>query len=235
MPTPRFDREGPYETIKQAILRGELVPGAALVETSLAAWCHVSRTPIREALTRLEQDGLVTRTDRGLVVRERSPEEIFDTYETRIVLEAAVGRSAAERRTEHDLRTLRLVLDRTDKVAPDDSSAMFETNRQFHRAMRRASHNEALADLLDRLDLHLAHYPITTLAYPDRWEQAKKEHIELVDAVERRDVAAAGEISLRHFTEARDIRVKLWEEGWAESTERPSTMVAGDERSGWAH
>ena len=236
MSTPRLDRESPYETIKQAILRGDLAPRAALVETSLASWCNVSRTPIREALTRLEQDGLVTRTDRGLVVRERSPEEIFDTYETRIVLEAAVGRAAAERRTEHDLRTLRVIVDRTEKVAPDDGQAMFETNRQFHRAMRRASHNEALADLLDRLDLHLAHYPITTLTHPGRWEQAKREHVELVDAVERRDADAAAEISLRHFTEARDIRVELWERGWERDVPaRPASVSTDGQLNGSSH
>src|ERR1700754_1808293 len=90
---PADDRQPtPYERLKQAILDGELVPGQQLVEISLAQWCQVSRTPIREALSRLEQDGLALRTDRGLVVRERSPEEILDIYDTRIVLEAMAAR-----------------------------------------------------------------------------------------------------------------------------------------------
>src|SRR5690349_17429224 len=99
-----------YEVLKNAILSGELAPGEQLVETSLAKLCKVSRTPIREALRRLEQDGLVYRSDRGLAVRTRSPEEILDIYEVRMMLEATVGRIAAERRTEHDVSMLRHLL-----------------------------------------------------------------------------------------------------------------------------
>ena len=88
---PGYERVQPYEILQQAILRGELAPGQPLVETTLAARYNVSRTPIREALTRLEQDRLVERTDRGLVVRRRSPEQILDIYETRIALEATAA------------------------------------------------------------------------------------------------------------------------------------------------
>lgn len=202
----------PYEVLKNAILQGDLAPGQPLVETTLATWCQVSRTPIREALVRLEQDGLVERNERGLVVRKRSPEEILDIYETRIVLEATAGRVAAERRTEHDLRALRRLLDQAEKVAADNTDRQVQINREFHRAASRASHNESLIDLLERLNLHLARYPVTTLAFPGRWENATKEHTALVEAIERRDAAAAHELAQTHFTEARDIRLRLWEE-----------------------
>lgn len=74
---------------------------------ALAEWWEVSRTPIGEALLRLDQDGLTDRTDYGLTVRARSPEEILDVYYTRMVLEATAGRVAAERCTDHDLMLLR--------------------------------------------------------------------------------------------------------------------------------
>jgi DNA-binding GntR family transcriptional regulator len=204
-------RAAPYEMVKQAIIRGELEPGQQLVETALAEWCQVSRTPVREALSRLVQDGLAERSDRGLIVRRRSPEEILDIYETRIVLEATVGRVAAERRTEFDVRTLRRLLERAHEVTADDERKV-EVNRQFHQAMWRASHNESLLDLLERLNLHLARYPATTLSYPGRWEQAKSEHAAIVDAVEARDEAKAYELALAHFTQARDIRLRLWDD-----------------------
>jgi DNA-binding GntR family transcriptional regulator len=214
-PKPPIDtvdrRAQPYEMIKKAILRGEFEPGQPLVETALAAWCEVSRTPIREALTRLEQDGLVVRSDRGLVVRERSPEEIMDVYETRIVLEATVGRVAAERRTAHDIRSLRRLLALCEGIEPSDPRSTVTANRQFHRALWRASHNESLLDLLERLNLHLGRYPETTLSYPGRWAHACQEHAEIVDAVEDRDGDRAYELSLKHFTEARDIRLTLFD------------------------
>lgn len=204
-------RRTPYESLKQAILRSELKPGQPLVETALATWLEVSRTPVREALNRLEQDGLVERGDRGLIVRHRSPEEILDIYEARIALEGTVGRTAADRRTEYDLRLLWRIVEKTSSAVRGDEARM-ELNREFHQAMWRASHNESLIDLLERLDLHLARYPATTLSYPGRWDQAGKEHIALVQAVEDRDGELARQISLQHFTTARDIRLKLWDD-----------------------
>jgi DNA-binding GntR family transcriptional regulator len=206
-------RQTPYERLKAAIMSGELQPGQPLVETALAEWCGVSRTPIREALRRLQQDGLIDRTDRGMTVRERSPEEILDIYDTRLVLEAMAGRVAADRRTAYDLRAMRLWLERGDDVASDDNAAMVEANQAFHVAVWRASHNESLIDLLERLNLHLARYPGTTLGSPGRWSEARREHKALVDAIEARDADGAHDIAMKHFERARDIRLQLFDEG----------------------
>lgn len=200
-------RPSPYDMLKQAILDGELAPGQPLVETALGAWYKVSRTPIREALRRLEQDGLVERGGSGLVVRRRSALEILDIYETRIVLEATVGRVGAERRTEHDLRMLHRQVQRCAAADPSDTDAMVEANRAFHRSMWQASHNESLIDLLERLNLHLARYTATTLSHPGRWEQSLVEHAGMVEALERRDGFRAYELGMKHFTAARDIRL----------------------------
>jgi DNA-binding GntR family transcriptional regulator len=202
----------PYERLKAAILAGDLKPGQPLVETLLAQWCGVSRTPIREALLRLEQDGLVRRSDRGLTVRERSPEEILDIYEARTVLEATVGRVAAERRTDHDVRLLRASVQRGRRVVKDDLPGMVEANQQFHRMLWRACHNESLIDLLERVSLHLARFPETTLAAPGRWRTACREHEQLVDAVEGRRGQDAHDIAMAHFMAARDIRLALFAE-----------------------
>lgn len=217
------DRAGPYEMIKRGILQGELQAGQQLVETSLAEWCEVSRTPIREALRRLEQDGLVYRSDRGMVVRKRSPEEILDIYEVRIVLEATAAKIAAERRTEHEIRLLRSMLQQCDDVPADDPTAMAEANRVFHETVWRASHNESLIDLLQRLGLHLGRYPETTLAHGDRWQVARHEHTEIVDAIERRDGAAGYELALKHFTEARDIRLTIYDKQALAGLMQPSS------------
>lgn len=210
--TPRLS---PYEALKQAILSGEFQPGQPLVENTLATWCQTSRTPVREALRRLEQDGLIDSSDRGLVVRKRSPEEILDIYETRMVLEATVARVASERRTEHDIRLMRLLLQKFADVSEPD--AMIEANHQFHRAIWRASHNESLIDLLERLHLHLARYPGTTLSAPGRWQTAHRQHKQLVDAIEKRDGDAAHDIALGHFADARDIRLELFANEISES------------------
>lgn len=213
--SPPAVRESPYEKIKAAILDGTLAPGAPLVESSVAEWCGVSRTPVREALTRLEQDGLVTRGDRGLVVRERSPEEILDIYDVRIVLEETAARLAAERHTAFDLIRLERLLRTGEEIDQSDPVALAESNREFHRAVWQAGRNESLMDLLSRLNSHLVRYPITTLTYPGRWHQALAEHRQLVEAISKRDSAMAAEIARQHLTEARDIRLRLWEQDLA--------------------
>lgn len=206
-------KASPYEKLSQAIMTGELAPGQPLIETALAEWCEVSRTPIREALTRLEQDGLVVRGERGLMVRERSPEEILDLYETRIVLEAMASRVAATRRSYLDLMTMRRIASRLEAMGTDDEMAMAAGNREFHRAVWRASHNDSLSDLLERLDMHLARYPSTTLSQPGRWAEANLEHQEIIAAIEAQDPELAHDVAARHFAKARELRLALWAKG----------------------
>ncbi|GAA3685218.1 GntR family transcriptional regulator [Arthrobacter ginkgonis] len=205
-------RVSPYEKIKEAIVSGELAPGQGLVESSLAKWCGVSRTPVREALRRLEQDGLVSWNERGLVVRERSPEEILDIYEARILLEATAGRVAADRRTDHDVRLLRAAAQQCRNADAASPAEMVRANRAFHRAVWQAAHNEPLRDLLERLDLHLARFPATTLSQPGRWEAACAEHDQLVQAIELRAGEKAYEVGYAHFKAARDIKLNLYTE-----------------------
>jgi DNA-binding GntR family transcriptional regulator len=202
----------PYQRLKEAIRAGDLIPGQQLVESVLADWCEVSRTPIREALSKLQHDGLVERNDRGLVVRERSPEEVLDIYETRIALEGTAARMAAERRNSHDLILLRRAMGRLAAVTTDDVDAMVRGNRHFHVTVWRASHNASLIDLLERLDLHLVRGPATTLTSPGRWERANEQHRAIVDAIEARDTDGAEKYAITHFTEARDIRLSLFDD-----------------------
>lgn len=204
-------RMTPYERIKTAILDGTFQPGEALVESSVADWCGVSRTPVREALTRLEQDGLVARTDRGVIVRERTPEEILDIYEVRIALETVAARMAAERATELDRVRLERLCSLAEQADPNDGDDLASRNRAFHRGVVAASHNQSLIDVLNRLDMHLLRYPATTLLYPGRWETALVEHRDLVAAIAARDADRAAELASHHFTTARDVRLTLWE------------------------
>jgi DNA-binding GntR family transcriptional regulator len=209
-PPSSAPRKSPYEILQESILSGVLAPGQPLVETALAEWCQVSRTPIREALMRLEQDGLVMRRGRELVVRERSQEEILDIYETRIILEANVARVASARRTPLDVVQLRRTAESLSEIDPTDPIAMATGNRQFHQRLWRAGHNESLIDLATRLDLHLSRYPATTLSVPGRWEEANLEHLAIVDAVDHQDANLAGELAAAHFTKARNLRLELW-------------------------
>ncbi|MEV7005113.1 GntR family transcriptional regulator [Streptosporangium sp. NPDC051022] len=205
-------RLAPYLGIKQAIVTGQLAPGEPLVELTLAGTYETSRTPIREALIRLEQDGLVVRGPHGLRVREITPEQILDLYDARITLESKAAAVAAERRTDNDLLLMRRTAERANREQ-SDARALGAANREFHRAVAGASHNETLIDLLERMNMQLGTYAITTLAYPGRHEVASEQHDALIAAIERRDAVEAGRLAAEHFNDARNIRMKMFIEG----------------------
>lgn len=198
--------ESTYARLKEDILLGTLPPGTRLVEFPLAERYAVSRTPVREALGRLVHDGLVERGDRGMRVRVHTPEEIFELYEVREVLETAAARAAAERRTEFDIARLRALLDRMTQpdVAPASRAPL---NRDFHAAIWHAGHNSILVETLDRLSLHVLRHMNTTLTSPGRWEQAMAEHHAIVEAIVDGDVDTAGRLVGEHLRTARTIRL----------------------------
>lgn len=194
-------------------MSGEFLPGDPLVELSLAEWCGVSRTPVREALSRLEQDGLAQRGDRGLIVRQSSANEIIDLYEVRVVLEVKAASVAALRRTPADIGAMRRAAEKYKQTLEDDADALVDANREFHRTIWEASHNHAVIDLLDRLNMHLGRHPLTTLRYPGRHDSSIEEHDLLVKAIAAGDTELARQIAEQHFTEALAIRLKQLEEG----------------------
>ena len=199
-----------YEELREDIVNGKYEAGAPLVETTLAAEFNVSRTPIREALRRLEQDGLVERGARGMHVRSRSPEEILEIYEVRITLEVAATRAAAERRTALDLARLEQIHQAMLDTSPADPERMATTNRRFHEIVWSMSHNATLIDLLDRLHAHLIRYRETTLTHADRWQIVLDEHAEMIDAIKTGDADRAAAIAESHMVGARNVRLAMY-------------------------
>lgn len=199
-----------YDHLRAGIVTGDYESGAPLVELALAEYYGTSRTPVREALRRLEQDGLVERGDRGMRVRTRSPEEILEIYEVRIPLEATAAAAAAERRTDLDLMRIRRAEAQMAKTSSSDPNNMASANRLVHEAIWAASHNGTVVDLLTRLNNHLTRYPATTLAVGGRWEEALRQHDEIITAIEKRDCDRAAELARVHMTRARDIRLQIY-------------------------
>ena len=198
-----------YAALRARILDGTVGPGERLREIPLAEEFGVSRTPVREALTRLESDGLARRDGRSLVVHAVSAEELIQVYDLRINLESEAAAQAAERRSAVDLASLEALWERDrDLVDPDDSLRM-STNLEFHRAVWACSHNSVLQDLLGRLNAHLVHAPQSTLSVGDRWTTALEEHRALVVAISVRDTEAAREIATQHMRTARNLRLQL--------------------------
>ena len=198
-----------YEEIREAILSGHFPPDHLLVESSLATEFGASRTPVREALHRLEIEQLVERASRGMRVRSSSPEEILDIYEVRITLEAAAAKQAALRATELDRMRLRSAQDAMVR-AGSDLAERASANRMFHEALWQSSHSATLVDLLQRLNTHLIRYPTTTLTHGDRWQVVLREHEEILEALENRDAGRAHALAELHMAGAREVRLKMY-------------------------
>lgn len=187
--TPLGERESladsAYREIRQAILDGQLAPGARLSVPELAAQLGVSRSPIREALLLLEREGLATSShNRGAVVATPDGQDLRDLYDVREVLEGLVARQAAERATEDDRAALaELWQQHEDAVAAGDLQRHMSTDLQFHQRLREAARNPRAIAVLDRLSdqIRLALY--ATAAQPGNPEQALREHRTVLDAV----------------------------------------------------
>jgi DNA-binding GntR family transcriptional regulator len=202
-----------YHQLLEEVLQGDLRPGEILVESALGQRFGVSRTPIREALRMLEQDGVLERVNRGMRVRETSAEEVLEIYGVRATLEAAAARDAASRRTDLDLAVLEGFMNEMVDARNSTPEVMASINRSFHRAIWQAARNRTLTDLLERLAVHLRRYPATTYLRAGRWEEALEEHRLILESIKAGDAAAAAEVAEKHMWASRNTRLDMIREG----------------------
>jgi len=197
-----------YVRLRDLIVQGLLSPGSRIIETEIATRLGVSRTPVREALKRLEADGLVAfNQPRGLVVNELLPPQILELYAMREVLEGASARFAGEQASALEIESLKqLLANLREAKTPDDAAA---ANRRLHDAIASAAHNDYLLRAMNVLSDALALLGGTTYAVPGRIESGVRENSEIVDAIARRDPDAAERSARRHIQAAGAVRMRM--------------------------
>lgn len=205
----RPDGDAIFATLRDEILTGVHQPGTALREVALADRFGVSRTPVREALSRLQQERLLERADRGLRVPRVDPQQVVQIYDMRVLLEQEAAAQAARSRQFTDLLRLEALLERDRELVDPDDHTRVTTNLEFHAAVWACAHNPVLQDLLERLSTHLVHAPRSTLSVDDRWSTALDEHERLLRAIEAQDVEAAQDVAREHMETARTLRLQL--------------------------
>ena len=186
MSAPRPNLKDAYGLILEAIDVGLYRPGDRLVESELAERFGVSRTPIREALQRLETQGLLTRDGRSLIVASLDHNQLAELYVVRAELEGLAARLAARHATPEEIRVLRdMVLE--DNALLGDPAALSRANRRFHKQIHLASHNRYLVQQLDLVHRSMALLATTSLAAEGRGEDALAEHLRIVEAISEGD------------------------------------------------
>jgi DNA-binding GntR family transcriptional regulator len=190
-----------YELLRGAIVGGQLQPNERLVEADLISMFHASRSAVRTALVRLEQEGLVEREpNRGAKVRLVDEHEAAEILESRMVLEGLAARQAARNVTPDQvdelteiLREMRALLD------VGDLFGVSELNAKLHGRLLEIADNATLARLIAMLSSQLVRFQYRTILLPGRAEQSHVEHLAIVDAVRRGDEDAAEQAARDHL------------------------------------
>jgi DNA-binding GntR family transcriptional regulator len=201
--------EQAYEDLQLAIQSGTLKPGMRLREIELSKWLGSSRTPVREALNRLQTEGLVIQEPRrGLVIAKLDHNMVTELYCVREVLEGTAAALAARHTSSEEVMTLREIIER-DNAHPDDPAKLANNNRLFHETLYRYARNRYILKTLNLLRESMALLGPTTFSLPRRSEAALAEHEAVVSAIERHDPGAAEEAARAHIRAAYLARLKL--------------------------
>jgi DNA-binding GntR family transcriptional regulator len=207
---PQSSRSGStdaYTMILDAIDTGIYRPGDRLVESELADRFGVSRTPVREALQRLETQSLLVRDGRSLIVASLDHNQMAELYVVRGELEGLAARLAARNATEEEVRLLRDMVE-SDNALRDHPAALARANKRFHKQIHLASHNRFLVQQLDLVHRSMALMATTSLAVQGRGAIAQQEHDRIVSAIEARDGDAADAALRAHISVAFATRLK---------------------------
>lgn len=195
-----------YRALEEEILSGALKPGDMLAEIPVAKRLGVSRTPVRSALGRLADDGLVEITPRkGASVVGINRDDLISTYKIRIRLEGLATAMAAERMTEEELDRLQALVDLADYYAEKgDAEKLKDMDTEFHELIYRSSGSRMLAKILGELHRNVRAYRKQSLKTPGRSESSRAEHRLILEALRRGDAMQAEALTVRHVEKAMD-------------------------------
>ena len=195
-------RDVVFNTLRQAILKGELEPGERLMEIQLADRLGVSRTPIREAIRKLELEGLVIMIPRkGAEVADITEKSLRDVLEVRKALEELAVQLACEKITQEELEELEKAGENFKKVLKrsKDITEVAEADVRFHDVIYMATDNQKLIHLLNKLREQMYRYRVEYLKNPDVHEQLTQEHEEIVYHIKRREKVEATAVTCQHI------------------------------------
>lgn len=207
-------REIAYETLKHAIITGDLPAGSRIVETEYAERMHISRTPLREALRKLERDGLVEyMLRRGVVVRAFTLADVEEIYTIRNALEMLTLPAIIANATASDIANLREILAEMDELTEsNDIQALSPKARSFHTALTAVSGQKRIIRAIESQDEYITRFSALSIAKENRRQAAHQEHYDLVDLVEKRDLEGLEKLMRKHIERSKENCLKALEE-----------------------
>ena len=199
-------REIAYDVLKKAIITGEIPAGERIVETEYADRLHISRTPLREALRKLERDGLVEYVmRRGVVVHAFTTEDVEQIYTIRNSLEMLTLPYIIQNATAEDIASLREKLAEMDKFqAVDDVESLSPLARDFHTSLTAISGKNRILRVIEGQDEYIRRFSAMAIRQENRRSAAHEEHHKLVDYVEKKDLARFEALMKAHIERSKE-------------------------------
>jgi DNA-binding GntR family transcriptional regulator len=203
-------REAVCETLRDAIRKGILEPGERLMEVQLADELGISRTPVREAIRKLEQEGYVIMMPRrGTYVSDVSVHDVKEIFEIRSALESLATGLAARKIEPEELEKLQnLLVEIEGYISKNDIEKIVESDIKFHGLIYQVSGNERLVNIINNLKEQTARFRTLSMSYPGRLQETLEEHSEMVEAIANGDVSAARDAAERHMESAEKTLLK---------------------------
>ena len=198
-------RDIAYEELKHSIITGELPPGYRIVETVYANKLHISRTPLREALRKLELEGLVKyELRKGVIVCAFTISDIDEIFTIRNAMMLLILPSVIERATEEDIGKLRAILADMDIAqAKQDCDALAVYNRQFHGTLEHISDKKRILNVIDSQEEYIIRFSAIAISNYAHREQAHQEHHEMVKKKKKRDLPSLVSLMQSHLEESK--------------------------------
>ncbi len=200
-------RDNVYETLKNAILTGELPAGSRIIETQYAEKLHISRTPLREAFRRLEQDGLVSyEVRRGVVVRAFTVEDVEEIFTIRNALMMLIAPSIVHNADDADFAKLDEILASMDlSQSAEDAEALAVQNRQFHHTLEHISDKKRILRVIDSQEEYIIRFSHIAIASVVRRSSAQQEHHQMVELLCQRDEEGFSALMRHHLEESKEV------------------------------
>ena len=208
-PATRHSTDQIYSVLRSDVISGALKPRESMSEARMALRFGVSRTPVREALQRLETQSMLARDGRSLIVATLDHNQLAELYAVRTELEGLAARLAARHATDEEIRVLRLMAEEDRALTGGDPRALSRANKRFHKQIHLASHNRFLVQQLDLVHRSMALMANTSFAAEGRDEVALAEHEAIVAAIAARDGDAAHAALRAHISKAFETRLRV--------------------------
>jgi DNA-binding GntR family transcriptional regulator len=207
-----------YDYLSNAIRTGDITSGQTLTERGLAEKLGVSRTPVREAFRKLEEQGLVQyEPHKGVKVITLSLDRVVHLYDVRELLEGLAVRTLTELNDGEAIAELNSYIDRAEKeAAVNNISELSVINTEFHKALARLSKNSYLEDIMTMLQTHISLMMSTSLSNTGRPLENIEEHKMIIHAIKSKDADLAENIAKYHVRRAREHALKMLEKGGME-------------------